>query len=1182
MKKKWLNCDLKRLLTKLLNIMKLTATFVLLAVLTVHAKSYSQQTGLSLSFQKTSVADVLSFIEDKTDFYFFYKENEVDLKRLIDIKITNGDINTVLSEIFAGTNLEYSLKGHYILISPKNNGNTVTVIQQPRKISGKVTDFSGAPIPDVTIAAKGTNKGTISDSDGRYTLADVPAGIKTLVFSFVGMRTQEIEIAGKSTIDMTMEEETIGLEEVVAVGYGTVRKKDLTGSVASISGAQLKDIPVTSVSQAMAGRMPGVQVTKTEGSPDAEIKIRVRGGGSITQDNSPLYIVDGFPVDNLNDIAPTDIASIDVLKDASSTAIYGARGANGVIIVTTKGGTEGEAKVNYNMYYGIKKVTKTLDVLDPYEYAFWQYEGQPESPTIQRYFGDFRDFDLYKEMPGTNWQDEIFGRTGTSLYNNVSISGGTRVAKYNISLTRNDEEEIMLGSGYDRTNLTVKTSYNAKKWLKLELNTRLSNLNLKGAGTGQQSSGETNSRLPHIIQFHPIEGLSDFVDTETDDFEIANTYTINPLEQTKDDYRRLKTFSVNINGAADIKLSKNLTYRFELGYQSSKSKTNRFYGLKTSNVRNYGEQPMAEIKTKDITVYRLANTLTYFQRDFLPNHNLTVMAGEELNYSVTDDMTVASKYFPKYIDPESALSMMNLGLPDPTVTINNPPNKTSSFFGRLNYDYKGKYLLSSTLRADGSSKFARGNRWGFFPSASVAWRLSDENFMESTKQWLSNLKARVSYGQSGNNRIADNAWKKTFSVGSGTIYMEGDERTPTVFIFPESTLSNPRLKWETTVTRNAGLDFGLFRQRLSGTVEAYKNTTRDLLIRRSIPSSSGYSTQYQNIGQTSNRGFEVTLEGIIIDRRDFLLSASFNIGFNKNRIDDLGGVDQWEASSGWASADGPTGDYLVKKGGQVGMMYGYQTAGMYTFDDFDYNESTGIYTLKENVPNNSGLLAALRFWPGSLKFVNQNPGEGETSEEKVSVDAAHDRVVIGNANPKHTGGFNLTAQYKGFDLSVFFNWVYGNNIYNANKLNFTSRQSGRNYKNLLNIMNSDNRFTYVNKKTGKVAGSMDELKEINKNATMWSPLHSKVQLHSWAVEDGSFLRLNNLTFGYSLPRRLISKIGVEQLRIYLTGYNLWIWTNYSGFDPEVDTQRSTPLTPGVEWSAYPRSRSYNAGLNLTF
>jgi len=1049
------------------------------------------------------------------------------------------------------------------------------VNQQTKSVSGKVTDASGNPLPGVTIILKGKNQGTITNNDGSYSLLNVPTDA-TLVFSFVGMKTQELEVKSRVLINAIMTDYAIGLDEVVAIGYGTVRRKDLTGSVSSVSSSALKDIPVTSAAQAIAGKMAGVQVTQTEGSPDAEIKIRVRGGGSITQDNSPLYIVDGFPVDNINDIAPTDIESIDILKDASSTAIYGARGANGVVLVTTKNGFEGKTKISYNMYYGIKNITKTLDVLDPYEYVFWQYEILPDY-SYRTYFGNFNDMDLYKEMKGTNWQEEILGRTGTSLYNNVSVSGGTNAAKYNISLVRNDDEEIMIGSGYTRTNLTAKTTFNIKKWLKIDLNTRMSDYQLKGAGTGQLGAGESNNRLPHIVLFRPINGFSNYIDDtliDAGDYEIASTFLVNPLDQTNDDYRRFNQQMYNFNGAAEFKITKRIKYRLEFGIQNNYSINKRFYGLSTWNARLYGEKPLAEIKNTKASSYRIANVLSYSHKNFLPGNNLTILLGEELNSSKSEYVLASAMMFPKYIDAVSALSMMNLGTADPITTLNGSPNKTSSFFGRLNYDYKGKYLFSASIRADGSSKFAPGNQWGYFPAAALAWRVSDEKFMSSHKNWLSNLKTRFSYGQAGNNRIADDSWKKTFSVASGTIFMEGSEEVPTNFLIPESILSNPNLKWEITVTRNAGADFGLFNQRLSGTVEIYKNTTKNLLIRTTIPSNTGYTTQYQNMGQTSNKGIELTLDGVIVDRRKIKLSASFNIGFNRNKIENLGFIDQWETSSGWASADGPAGgDYLVKKGGQVGLMYGYETEGMYSFDDFTYDYATKAYTIKENVGNDSQLLGPKRFGPGSLKLKDQN---GD-----YVVDAS-DKVVIGNANPKHTGGFNLTAQSLGFDLSVFFNWVYGNDIYNANKLNFTNYQSGRTFKSMLNIMNSDNRFTWISKESGQVVTDPDELKKMNEKATIWQASMSKSTFHSWAVEDGSFLRLNNLTLGYSLPEHVLRTLKIEQLRFYVTGYNLWIWTKYSGYDPEVDTRRSTPLTPGVDWCAYPRSRSYNIGVNLTF
>ena len=615
-----------------------------------------------------------------------------------------------------------------------------------------------------------------------------------------------------------------------------------------------------------------------------------------------------------------------------------------------------------------------------------------------------------------------------------------------------------------------------------------------------------------------------------------------------------------------------------MGHSTQKGATKQFYGINTSNALDYGTQPLAQNTQNNAMSYRIANVLTYNKKNLLPGDNLTVMAGEELNYSKSESLTASVKYLPKYIDPVSALAMMNLGVADPNATNDGTPVTLSSYFGRLNYDYKAKYLVSFTFRADGSSKFAPGSQWGFFPSAGLGWRISDEKFMNQAKAWISDLKLRSSYGESGNNRISDDAWRKTFSVGTGRLFIDGNETSPTAYLTPNSTLSNPTLKWETTITRNIGLDFSLFKQRLNGSVEVYQNTTKDLLISATIPASSGYSTQMQNIGQTTNKGLEILLNGLLVQKKDFKMLFSFNIAFNKNRIDKLGSTKSWEQSSGWGGADGPTGDYFIKEGGKVGLMYGFQTDGngMYSFDDFDYNSSNGTYKLKTGVANNSALINAKWFGPGSLKFINQNP------DADSNVDAQHDKVVIGNANPIHTGGFNLNAEYKGFDFAAFFNWVYGNDIYNANKLNFTNYWGGRLYKNILGIMDSKSRFIRVSPETGAVVNDPIALAELNKDAKYWSASMARAPLHSWVIEDGSFLRLNNLTIGYSFPKRIISKLNLAQLRIYATGYNLWIWTNYSGYDPEVDAIRSTPLTPGIDYNAYPKSRSYNIGLNITF
>lgn len=1168
MKKKRTIHGFSGLWTKLFLVMRLSIFLFFAFVFAAQGETFSQSSKLTLDLTKAKLIDVLNEIEEQTDYHFYFNI-DIDNYQVNQLKVKDQDIRKVLNMMLPELGLGYEIVDRYIVIKHVDETQKGNIASQQQAVSGKVTDSSGASLPGVTVVVKGTTQGTITDAEGNYTLPNVSGGA-VLVFSFVGMKTQEIPVSGKTSIDVIMAEDAIGIEEVVAIGYGTVRRKDLTGSVTSVSGTTLKDIPVTSVAQALTGQIAGVQVTKTEGSPDADIKIRVRGGGSITQDNSPLYIVDGFPVDNINDIAATDIASIDVLKDASSTAIYGARGANGVILVTTKGGFEGKGKVSYNNYFGIKNITKTLDVLDPYEYVYWQYELQNTDPEFERYFGDFRDFGLYKQVTGTNWQDEILGQTGTSMYHNLALTGGSKTSKYNISLTQNDEKEIMIGSGYSRTNLSVKAFHKINDWLTIDLNTRLSDSYIKGAGTS------SNDRLSHIVQFRPVNGLMDFVDSELDDgdFETSSSNILNPLKQTKDDYRRRKRLTFNFDGAANIRLSKNLNYRFDYGTQYGESSDKRFYGLNTSNAIRHGLLPSAYIGKTSSKSFRMANILTYKRKDFLPGSNLTMMVGEELNSSKSEVVTSSASFFPKYIDPVGALSMMQLGVADPIETRDNPAVKISSFFGRLNYDYMGKYLASATFRADGSSKFAPGHQWGYFPAAAIAWRISDEPFMKSIEQWLANLKLRASYGESGNNRISDNAWQKTFSVDANKLYITGDgeNASPTPYLTPNKVLSNPELKWETTVTRNLGLDFGLFNQRLMGSVEVYKNTTRDLLISATIPSSTGYSTQWQNIGQTSNKGLEVVLNYVMVEQKDFRLSLAFNIGFNKNRIDKLGETKRWEQSSDWYTTNsGPSGDYLIEEGSQLGLMYGYETEGMYSFDDFNY--ANGEYILKEGVSDNSTVTRPKRFSPGALKLKDQN--------DDFVVDT-NDKKVIGNANPKHTGGINLTAQYKGLDLSAFFNWVYGNDIYNANKLYFSTFASSYYYKNILNTMNSDNRFTYISKETGTEVIDPVELAEMNKDASIWSPAMSFAPLHSWIVEDGSFLRLNNVTIGYSLPKELLTKLRIEKLRIYATAYNLWTWTNYSGYDPEVDSRRSSPLTPGIDWGAYPRSRTFNVGLNLEF
>ncbi|MDR1673144.1 MAG: TonB-dependent receptor [Bacteroidales bacterium] len=1150
------------------------------------APSYSQTAQLTLHMNNAKIKDVLVQIEEQSEFYFLYNGKLVDVNRTVSINVDGKNINEVLNSVFSGTEVAIKVVDRQIVLLPvaMQNSFQTEAVRDGIAVSGVVTDATGDPLPGVNVSIKGTLTGVVSNANGRYTI-NVPNRDAVLSFSFVGYATQEIPAGDRTSIDVTLIEEASEIEEVVVVGYGTVRRKDLTGSVTSVKGTELGRIPVTNAAQAITGKMAGVQVSAAEGSPDAEIKIRIRGGGSITQDNSPLYIVDGFPVGNFSDISIADIETIDVLKDASSSAIYGARGANGVVLITTKRGKEGRINVNFNMYYGTKKIAKTLNVLNPYEYVLWQYElGNSTGTTadnVKRFYGYYDDYELYKNQKGVNWQKEVFGRTAITQNYNLNVNGGTAKGKFSLGLTHSDEEGVMINSGITRNNVNLNLSSEFNDRWSVDFVTRFANYAVDGGGTSGSSRFLVNA-----IQYPTTDGLSAVLEDTPSGPDIESyNLLINPVDVANDTYRKLVRNSIAFNGAVNFKFWENLTFRSEWGADLIFQNTDLFYGSNTSYSKQYGGYPIAGVNENRSSRYRAVNTLTYNKRGFVEDHDLNVMVGQEIISYTTQNTNAESRYFPMGVNHEQALAMMIQGKPEPTTSNIAPDDNMASWFGRINYSLLDRYLATVTLRADGSSKFRKGNQWGYFPSAALAWRISEENFLKNIN-WLSNLKVRASYGQAGNNRIADNMWKMLYETSlDGSNISSSNSGTEEILnqLRPGSVLSNPDLKWETTITRNVGFDLGFFNSRLTAMIDFYLNTTRDLLIQASIPSSTGYSTQMQNIGTTSNRGLELTLDGIPVQTKDFYLSVNFNISFNRNKIEKLGENKSLLYRSDWYGTQGPSGDYIIREGDPVGQMYGYVTDGMYSFDDFSYNGTTGQYTINSDVPSSNSLIGGGRwFGPGTLKLKNLNPDEDNIiSEDK-------DRTVIGNANPKHSGGFTLTAAYKGFDFSASFNWVYGNSVYNANKLGFTSYPGTRTFQNLYGMMSSEHRFVTFDK-TGEYTGTPGEfvsdpdvLQRMNRNATIWSPMFANVILHSWAIEDGSFLRLNNLTLGYTLPQQVMSKLKMQQIRIYVSGYNLYMWTKYTGYDPEVDVMRATPMTPGVDYSAYPRSRSIVAGINVSF
>lgn len=629
-------------------------------------------------------------------------------------------------------------------------------------IKGNVKDSNGEPVIGATVLEKGTkNNATVTDIDGNFSIK--LTGNNPLQISYIGMKTKTVETAGKSTINVKLEDETTNLEDLVVIGYGSVRRKDLTGSVATVSSEALAAVPVASVTEALTGKMAGVQITTTEGSPDADVKIRVRGGGSITQSNDPLLIVDGFPVESISDIPATDIEDITVLKDASSTAIYGSRGANGVILVTTKSGKSGKVNVSYNAYYSWKKVAKKMDVLSPYDYAKWQYElallkNENDLSSYTDYFGNYEDMDLYRNVEANDWQDIVYGRTGNTFNHNVNITGGTETVKYAFSYAHMNDKAIQIGSNYKRDNFSLKLNTKPTKNTTLDFQARYSDTDIRGGGANDATGVyDSDKRLKYAVIYTPIP-LANLDESAGTDDDFGNLY--NPVESQYDNDRKKERKTLNFAGAFGWEVFKNFKIRTEFGYDDYNQYDQRFWGTTTYYVKNVpasGNQNKPAIRLTDTNRHRFrnSNTISYDFSKLIKNtdHSLNFMVGHE--YIITKERENMNEVhgFPEDYTAEQAWKLSSQGTPYTIDDNYSADDKLLSFFGRVNYNFKDRYLLTATFRADASSKFSEENRWGYFPSAAVAWRISSEPFMKSTQNWLDDLKLRLSYGTAGNNNI---------------------------------------------------------------------------------------------------------------------------------------------------------------------------------------------------------------------------------------------------------------------------------------------------------------------------------------------------------------------------------------------------------------------------------------------
>ena len=1019
---------------------------------------------------------------------------------------------------------------------------------------GTVVDATGEPVIGATVVEKGNAKNAaVTDFDGNFTLK--LQNSKTVVISYIGMVTQEV--AASENMSVTLQDDNAALEEVVVVGYTSKARKDLTGSVGSVSGAKLAVVPVSSAAEALAGKIAGVQITTTDGQPGADINIRVRGATSVTGSNDPLYIVDGFQVPNINDIPPSDIASIDVLKDASLTAIYGAKGGNGV--------------------------------------------GNP------------KDNALYYNRPTSDWQDEVLGNHPMSYQANVTVGGGNESTKFNLSLTQSEDLGIILGSGVRRTNVNFKLNTKITKNLELTYNPKVTYRRDEGAGGANLGSGGLVDR---VLRYQPTAGLRSWgnyaIMENAADAERFNL--TNPVTDINTNTQKKHTYTVSQQFALKWTPIKGLVLRSEGNYNISFRDTQRYQGWLTSEGQKavHQQKPVASLTNRTVESYTWTNTASYDMS--IKEHNLSFLLGQEIYNTQYKENKQTAHLFDIGIDAETALNNMALGEPyaQDTYTVRSSADRTASFFGQVSYNWDHRYLLAATFRADGSSKFAPGHQWGYFPSVSGAWVINQEQFLKDVK-WIDQLKLRAAFGLSGNNAIGDDLWRFLYSTNNagGPEFASTTTANGELYYSTPSKFSNKDIKWETTITRNLALDISLFGGRLNITPEVYWNTTRDLLYESPIPSVTGYTKQQQNIGKVANNGWELTVNGDIVRSKDFTLSANFTLGHNTMTVKELNATDTriFNHASAWKSSD--ENDYLLEVGGEVGLMYGYRYDGLYTWDEFLY-PTTSTYaanpkgkgvvngilvggTITDGYEGNSGngVLAGSHSgystMPGKIKIKDLN-GDGQID--------INDKTVIGRTTPKWQGGFGISGSYKDFDFVANFTYMLDFDVYNATAYALSSMSGSQN--NFTNVYTqfANGRWRYSAPdgftdlsghditgeslyKNGNLDGMPDLYKTLNGNARTWNPadLVTNAMIDAF-VEDGSFIRCSDITIGYTLPKSITQKIYLNKVRAYVSASNLFILTNYSGYDPEVDVQSG--LTPSMDYNRYPRARQFSFGLNVTF
>ncbi len=979
-------------------------------------------------------------------------------------------------------------------------------------ISGQVSTESGEPLIGVNIRVKEfPTVGTTTDIDGSYTL-EVPDGGETLIFSYLGFQREEVSIAGQTTINLTMMEDFANLEEIVVTGYGTITKRDLTGAIAKIDVEEAVRAPVSRIDQAIQGRVSGVQVTSISGQPGAGTTIRIRGGNSINAGNEPLYVVDGFVGGiDISSLNPNDIESIEVLKDASALSIYGARGSNGVILITTKKGKEGRANVSFSSYYGVQSLARKIELLNTRDFIDWANAGEAFLGNAE---AAFTPEDISQIGAGTDWQDVV--TESAPMYNaQLSISGGSQKTKYYLSANYFDQEGILVGNEYNRSQLRLNLDHVFSNFFEMGTSVNLSRIvNIpQNFGVGIVYDGQ-----PAIPVF--LEDGSYSVE-----YPINGINFNNPLAQNEFIEDERFTNQLYTNTYLQLNILPKLRFRSTFGASLRNFKRNQFTSSQLPTRLRSGVPASGSVTNSDRVSYLTENTLNY-DLNLGTRHRFNLLGGFTYQRQQTEQAQAISDNIQNDLLSYYGLSLSN---PEDTRTITDfDAFRISSLIGRINYSLADKYLLTLTARRDGSSKFGENNRYAFFPSVALAWRLSEEGFIQDMNLF-DHLKLRLSYGQSGNSN-GIGSFQRFQTLGTGFSSIGSGGRAVAVF---NSRLSNPDLKWETTDQFDVGLEFGFLDGRLSFEVDFFYKETKDLLFTREISSQTGFTTRLENVGSLKNNGVDFLANAVIARKKDFAWDLTFNISTYKNEILELGSENSIVTRSHGVNVSNPSGQLIV--GEPLGIFTGWNVLGVYR--DQDQIDADGL-------TNN--------YVPGEFRYEDIN-GDGTIDQNDVT--------IVGNSNPDFYGGLQNTLTYKGFDLSAFFQFSVGNDIFNERKLLSTRTQVDNAYATYANAWSDANRDTNIPVPQAQNAQAST----------------------SFAVEDASFLRLKTLSLGYEIrPEQL--GINMESLRVYVTANNLFqlVSSEYSNYDPEVNTQGTNDRLRGYDNIAYPTARTLLIGFDLRF